>query len=125
MNYVAIFCLLLYTEKNIIKGERKHDKAFYEKLYNQDKDTFDEIVEYYLFLLKELKIDNFSTFKFEDYEAIRVVNVDGKEYDFDEEFCHDDTECANALCAIDCLCADLGLGEEKVSLVVESLINAR
>ncbi len=71
------------------------------------EELYDEIVDNYFILLNELKTDSFSQFYFADYEECRLICVDGKEYDLDSAFTHDDENAAGALCAIDCLLADL------------------
>lgn len=71
------------------------------------EELYEEIVDNYLFLIKELGIDEFNFFRFASYDYCREIIIDGKEYDLDGEFCHDDLEATEALCAIDCLIADL------------------
>ena len=51
--------------------------------------------------------------------------IDGKRYDFDDEFCHDDEDASGALCAIDSLISDLDDDEEKILKKVEKMINIR
>lgn len=57
-------------------------------------------------LIQELGVDKFNFFRFANYDYCRKIIVDGKECDSDDEFCHDDIEATEALCAIDFLIAD-------------------
>ena len=82
-------------------------------------EIYEELASHYFSLLHLLKIDNFNSFTFPDHEDCRTVAVDGIVYDFDSEFCHDDSEAANALCAIDCLMADLE--EESFSVLLKKI----
>ena len=89
-------------------------------------EIYEEIVSYYLMLLSLLKMDYFHSFCFPDHENCRTVTVDGITYDFDSEFCHDDIDATDALCAIDCLMADFGEDTpEKILKKVERKINKR
>ncbi|MGN1195215.1 MAG: hypothetical protein ACI4SB_07005 [Acutalibacteraceae bacterium] len=91
-----------------------------------EDELYEEIVGNYFLLIKELGIENFNFFRFADYDYCREIIVDGKNYDLDGEFCHDDTDAAGALCAIDCLMADLGEEEDEIILKkVESMINKK
>lgn len=88
-----------------------------------DDEIYEEIVDNYFLLIKELGAQNFRFFRFAGYDDCRVVILDGKKYDLDGEFCHDDTDASGALCAIDCLMADLEEEDETILKKVESLIN--
>ncbi len=90
-----------------------------------DDEIYEEIVESYFVLIRELKIKSFNFFRFPDYDDPRLITVDGREYDLDDEFCHDDEDAAGALCAIDSLIPDLGVGERKALKKTEKLINIR
>lgn len=90
-----------------------------------DDEIYEEIVESYFVLIRELKIKNFNFFRFPDYDDPRLITVDGREYDLDDEFCHDDEDAAGALCAIDSLIPDLGTSERKALKKTEKLINIR
>ena len=96
---------------------KPYESATKEELYK-------EIVDNYFFLIKELAIENFNFFRFTSYDYCREIIIDGKEYDLDGEFCHDDFEATEALCAIDCLIADLDCEDgETVLKKVERMIN--
>ena len=95
------------------------DNALDNKMSRPKNEIYEEIAGYYFVLLRLLKIDHFNSFYFPNYEDCRTVVVDGTEYDFDSEFCHDNSEAANALCAIDCLMADLE--EEKLDILLKKL----
>lgn len=91
-----------------------------------DDEIYEEIVDNYFLLIKELGIESFHFFRFADYDYCREIIVDGKKYDLDGEFCHDDTDADGALCAIDCLMADLDEEvDETVLKKVESMINKK
>lgn len=90
-----------------------------------DDEIYEEIVDNYFLLIKELGIESFHFFRFADYDYCREIIVDGQKYDLDGEFCHDDTDAAGALCAIDCLMADLEEEDETVLKKVESMINKK
>lgn len=91
-----------------------------------EEDIFEEIVDNFFILIQELGVDEFNLFQFKSYDYCREIIVDGKEYDLDGEFCHDDLESTEALCAIDCLIADLdNYDEETVIENIEKRINIR
>ena len=93
-----------------ILNSKEFSALFDDKLDEISKsknEIWEELVSYYFILLRLLGIDNFNSFSFPNYEDCHTVVVDGTEYDFDSDFCHDDSEATNALCAIDCLMADL------------------
>ena len=87
-------------------------------------DLYEEIIDNFFLLISELGIDSFNLFRFKDYDYCREIIIDGKEYDLDGEFSHDDEDATGALCAIDCLIADLeNDGEEDVLREIEKKIN--
>lgn len=88
-------------------------------------ELYEEIVDNYFLLIKELGAQSFSFFRFADYDSCREIILDGQKYDLDGEFCHDDTEASGALCAIDCLMADLEEEDETILKKVESMINGK
>ena len=91
-----------------------------------EEEIYEEIADNYLTLIKLLGINDFSFFRFKSYDYNREIIIDGKEYDLDGEFCHDDEDATGALCAIDCLIADLdAVDEEAVLKKVESIVNIR
>lgn len=90
-----------------------------------DDEIYGEIVDNYFVLIRELKIKTFNFFRFPDYDDPCLITVDGKEYNLDDEFCHDDETATGALCAIDALIADLGTSERKALKKTEKLINIR
>lgn len=91
-----------------------------------EEDLYEEIVDNFFILIQELSIDEFKFFRFKSYDCCREIIVDGKEYDLDGEFCHDDLEATESLCAIDCLIADLeNDDEETVIKNIEKRINMR
>ncbi len=86
---------------------------------------YEEIVDNYFIILKELGIESFSNFRFTSYDYCREIIVDGNEYDLDCEFCHNDADATESLCAIDCLIADIGDKEEEILKNTEKMINQR
>ena len=105
------------------------EKAFSEELEKScealsDEEIYEEIVDNYFVILKELGKEIFESFRFVGYDYCREIIVDGKEIDLDMAFTHDDEEVAEALCAIDCLLADLEDEESKLKKV-EKIINER
>lgn len=89
-----------------------------------EEELYEEIVDNFFVLIKELGVDEFNFFRFASYDYCRDIIIDGNEYDLDGEFCHDDLEATEALCAIDCLIADLeNEAEETILRKVESMIN--
>lgn len=114
---------------NILKS-KQFEEMFMEALEREiakpksKNETYNEIADYYFMLLNMLNINSFHSFHFPDYEDCRIVAVDEKEYDFDNEFCHNDFEATETLCAIDCLIADLEPTSMKTILKeVESRVN--
>lgn len=91
-----------------------------------EEEIYEEIADNFFTLIDLLGISDFSFFRFKNYDYNREIIIDGKEYDLDGEFCHDDEEATGALCAIDCLIADLDENDEKAVLKkAESIINVR
>ena len=88
-----------------------------------EEEIYDEIVDNYFVLIDELGIDEFSFFRFASYDYCREIIIDGKLYDLDGEFCHDDLDATGALCAIDCLIGDLDDEEEAILKNIERMIN--
>lgn len=117
----------LFAILNSKEFEESFDKALEEEMSNPQNinETYDEIASYYLKLLRLRNVDRFETFHFSDYEDCRRVIVDGMEYDFDRLFYHDDLEAADALCAMDCLMADLEDEPETILKKIEKTINKR
>lgn len=83
----------------------------------------DKIAENYLILIKHLGIKHFEKVKFPDHEDPRIILIDDKKYNFDTEFSHNDSAETEALCAIDCLLADLGEDFKAILLTVEKALN--
>ncbi|MBQ7117145.1 MAG: hypothetical protein IJN88_02935 [Clostridia bacterium] len=90
-----------------------------------EEEICEEIADSFFTLIRLLGIKEFSFFRFKNYDYCREIIIDGKEYDLDGEFCHDDEEATGALCAIDCLIADLDDDIEAVLKKAESIINIR
>ena len=89
-----------------------------------EEEIYEEIADNFLLLIELLGISDFSFFRFKNYDCNREIIIDGKEYDLDGEFCHDDEDATGALCAIDCLMADTDTEDEEAVLKkVESLVN--
>ena len=117
----------------IIKGgfAEKFGQLLSEELSNPGEpssrdDLYEELIDNFFLLISELGIDSFKFFRFKDYDYTREIIIDGKEYDLDGEFSHDDEDAAGALCAIDCLIADLeNDGEEDVLREIEKMINIK
>lgn len=118
---------------SLIQGVVSSDsfkKSFFDAIAEpsapiSDDEIYEEIVESYFVLIRELKIKSFNFFRFPDYDDPRLITVDGREYDLDDEFCHDDEDAAGALCAIDSLIPDLETSERKALKKTEKLINIR
>lgn len=87
-----------------------------------EEELYSLLVKDYLKLIKKLKIGKFSTFSFSDYNDCRVVVIDGRKYDFDAVFSHNDSFVSECLSEIDALIADIGQGEEKVLREIEKRI---
>lgn len=118
----------LFNKLNLEQFGELLGKALEEELFKpkSENEIYDEIAEYYFMLLNMLGINSFDMFHFSDYEDCRIVVVDGKEYDFDSEFCHNDSEATEALCSIDCFISDLeGISMETVLKNIEGIVNKR
>ena len=91
-----------------------------------EEEIYEEIVDNFFILINELGIEDFGCFRFASYEYCREIIIDGREYDLDGEFCHDDETATGALCAVDCLIADLEDDDYQAVLEnVEKMINIR
>ena len=99
---------------------KKFEQLFEKELetYTDPKEKdeiYDEIASNYLTILDLLKLKSFHTFRFPDHEDCRKISVDGREYDLDDAFRHNNRRATEALCAIDCLIADVeGSFESKL-----------
>ena len=106
-------------------------KMLSEELYEPfEHDTVDslyeEIVDNYFILINELGITDFNFFRFVRYDYCREIIIDKQNFDLDAEFCHDDLVATEALCAIECLIADISNESfEGILKKVESMINKR
>ena len=106
--------------------EQMLNNAFEDSFEPISKDElYEEIVDNFFILIREISITNFNFFRFVNYDYCREIIVDGREIDLDGEFCHDDETATESLCAIDCLMADLGEDVETVLKKVEKMINIR
>ena len=90
-----------------------------------EEEIYEEITDNFLNLSELICKKDFSFFRFTNYDSSREIILDGKEYDLDSEFCHDDEEATEALCAIDCLMADLDKDTESVLKRVEDMVNVK
>lgn len=90
-----------------------------------EEEIYEETADSFFTLIRLLGIKEFSFFRFKNYDYCREIIIDGKEYDLDGEFCHNDEDATGALCAIDCLIADLDDDIEAVLKKTESIINIR
>ena len=88
-----------------------------------ENEAYSQITDNYFKLIKKLKIGNFSTFSFNDYNDCRVVIIDGKKYDFDSLFSHNDSSASEYLCEIDALMADINKDETAVLKEIEKRLN--
>lgn len=88
-----------------------------------ENDAYSQITDNYVKLIKNLKIEKFSTFRFEDYFNPRVVVIDGIKYDFNSLFFHNDSYVSECLCEIDALMADINKGETVVLKEIEKRMN--
>jgi len=81
-----------------------------EKRMSSDKNennTYKDIASNYLLLVELLGVENFKQVKFTDYVDCFLIEVDGKVYDLSKSFSHNNLEATEAICAIECLIADL------------------
>lgn len=88
-----------------------------------ENEVYSQITDNYFKLIKKLKIGNFSTFSFNDYNDCRVVIIDGKKYDFDSLFSHNDSSASEYLYEIDALMADINKDETAVLKEIEKRLN--
>ena len=88
-----------------------------------ENEVYSLITDNYFKLIKKLKIGNFSTFSFNDYNDCRVVIIDGKKYDFDSLFSHNDSSASEYLYEIDALMADINNDETAVLKEIEKRLN--
>ena len=90
------------------------------------EELYKEIVDNYFILIDELGITDFNFFRFARYDYCREIIIDKQNFDLDAEFCHDDSEATEALCATECLIADISnKSVEDILKKVESMINKR
>lgn len=93
------------------------------------EEIYDEIVEMFYFLINQLEIEKFSFFRFSNPDYCREIIIDGKEYDLDGAFSHDDDSATEALCAIDSLIGDIvctyGESEENILKKIQVMINIK
>ena len=103
----------------------------FEELFEKELETcadpkeIDEIASNYLTILGLLKLKSFHSFRFPDREDCRKISVDGQEYDLDDAFRHNDRKATEALCAIDCLIADLEGDLESKLREIENRMDAK
>lgn len=90
-----------------------------------EEELYEEIVRNIFLLLDNLGVAEFKKFGFADYEYYREVIIDDKKYNIDDEFCHQNPEADEAVCAIDCMIADLEDDEKTILRNVEKMINSR
>ncbi len=83
-----------------------------------EEDVYSQLVDNYFKLIKKLKIKEFSTFAFYDYDDSRIVVIDGKKYDFDTFFSHNNSSVTEILCGIDNLIADIG---KELSFILKEI----
>ena len=88
-----------------------------------ENEVYSLITDNYFKLIKKLKIKEFSTFSFYDYENSRIVVIDDKKYDFDTCFSHNNSTAAEILCEIDSLIADIGKELSFILKEIEKRIN--
>lgn len=94
--------------------------------YAEEESLYEEIVDNYFILIDEIGITDFNFFRFVRYDYCRKIIIDKQSYDLDAEFCHDDLVATEALCAIDCLIADISNESvEGILKKVEGIINKR
>ena len=93
------------------------------------EDIYDEILENFYFLIKAIGVEEFSFFRFSNPDYCREIIIDGKEYDLDGMFTHDDEDETGALCAIDSLIGDIVCeydeSEEEILKKIQAMINIK
>ena len=89
------------------------------------EEIISDLVRCFKTILKELKIDKVTEFRFVDYEYPRLIIINGKEYDLDGAFDKDE-DAGAALYEIDALIGDLvcdfGMKCEQVLKLIEKEI---
>ena len=89
------------------------------------EEIISDLVRCFKTILKELKIDKVTEFRFVDYEYPRPIIINGKEYDLDGAFDKDE-DAGAALYEIDALIGDLvceyGMNCEQVLKLIEKEI---
>ena len=89
------------------------------------QDIISDLVKCFKTILKELKIDKVTEFRFVDYEYPRLIIINGKEYDLDGAFGKEE-DAGAALYEIDALIGDLvceyGMNCEQVLKLMEKEI---
>ena len=89
------------------------------------EEIISDLVRCFKTILKELKIDKVTEFRFIDYEYPRLIIINGKEYDLDGAFDKDE-DAGAALYEIDALIGDLvceyGMKCEQVLKLMEKEI---
>ena len=89
------------------------------------EEIISDLVRCFKTILKELKIDKVTEFRFVDYEYPRLIIINGKEYDLDGAFDKDE-DAGAALYEIDALIGDLvceyGMKCEQVLKLMEKEI---
>ncbi len=89
------------------------------------EDIYDRIANQYIAILSLLGIGCFTIFRFPDYKNSRVIIVDGKTYDLDVLFCHNDIRATEVLCTIDVFIADTERDTATILKETETRVNAR
>ena len=89
------------------------------------EEIISDLVRCFKTILKELKIDKVTEFRFVDYDYPRLIIINGKEYDLDGAFDKDE-DAGAALYEIDALIGDLicdfGMKCEQVLKLIEKEI---
>lgn len=104
-------------EKNLMKQLALQQSA-------PEDDIINEIAENYRYIAKALK-KNYSCVKLSS-EDLSILTIDGKAYDLDAEFSHDDLEITECRMAIESLTADLSSEGADISDILkktESILN--
>ena len=102
-------------------------EELYEPFESVSVDSlYEEIVDNYFVIIDEIGITDFNFFRFARYDYCREIIIDKQNFDLDAEFCHDDLVATEALCAIECLIADISNESvENILRKVESMLNKR
>ena len=88
-----------------------------------EDEAYSLITDNYFKLTKKLKIGNFPNFSFADYNNPHVIAIDGRKYDFDLLFSHNDSYASECLYKIDALIADIGQDESAILKEIEKRMN--